>query len=126
MQCDNRQIPVPFEYVYFDINLNQPDYFNLTAIGNSIMVKGGVKGIIIYRNGIDEFFAYDRACTHHPTDTCHGVMGNGSNEAICPCCDSHFILNVEGIPTSGSKASYPLKKYTTQFNVNTNILTVSN
>ena len=42
-------------YVNIEIPLNQPEFSELNAIGNSIFISGGVKGIIIYHNNVNNY-----------------------------------------------------------------------
>lgn len=114
---DNNEV-VPNVYVNFTIYINEPDFADLNAVGNSVMVTGGVKGIIIYRNSIDEFSAYDRCCTYKPSDNKEYIklLEQGSPIAVDSNCGSKFNL-VDGSVINGP-AVLPLKKYYATFDGN--------
>ena len=79
----------------------------------------GVNGIILYRDmddiyGNPQFFAYDGTCTYQPVDeNCKVSLEEFETVATCPCCSSSFIVSADAVPTSGSKARLPLKRYNT-------------
>ncbi len=119
IKCDkNNNDVVPNVYVNFTIYINEPDYSELNAIGNSVMVTGGAKGIIIYRNSLNEFFAYDRCCTYKPSEKNEYVqlLEQGSPIVVDSTCGSKFNL-VDGSVINGP-AVLPLKKYNTTFDGN--------
>lgn len=130
LQCDKTtdQI-VPYVYVNFTIDLNDPEFVDLQVPGNSVLVNGGYKGIIIYRLSQDEFQAFDRCCTFDPYEKdCDGVKPATSTDiyAVCPCCESEYMLPSLGFPTDQSEASLPLKQYQTTYYVNSDRLQVFN
>jgi len=118
---------IPDVLVDFYIDLNDPEFFALNAIGNHVLVNSrtnnlGFKasgyddnGIIIYRAQADEFIALDRTCPHD-------YVNDGSSIAVdvdgiyaeCPVCNSTFALPSYGTPTSGP-SRYPLKIYRAAF-----------
>src|ERR1700722_18030653 len=55
---------VPNVAVSFTIDINNPQYVNLTAVGGWIYVTGGYDGIIIYRLTSGTFLAFDRGCPY--------------------------------------------------------------
>ncbi|RLD48020.1 MAG: hypothetical protein DRI94_13130 [Bacteroidetes bacterium] len=119
IKCDkNKKDVVPNVYVNFTIYINEPDYSELNAIGNSVMVTGGAKGIIIYRNSLNEFCAYDRCCTYKPSEKNEYVqlLEQGSPIVVDSTCGSKFNL-VDGSVINGP-AVLPLKKYNTTFDGN--------
>ncbi len=115
IKCDKNQSNIPDVPVNFTINLDDPEYIDLAAVGNHVFMKNaGVNGIIIYRSSIEEFHAYDRTCTYNPDDNC--AVTNDENSPIlvkCPCCGSKFSL-YDGSVTGGP-ATRPLKEYKTSF-----------
>jgi hypothetical protein len=64
--CKGEQNKIPNVYVNITLDLNKPDYSTLSGIGNYVYITGGVSGIVVYRDGLNEFVAYDRACPHDP------------------------------------------------------------
>jgi len=126
--CNNDENDViPDVLVDFYIDLNDPEFFALNAIGNYVLVNSrtnnlGYKasgyddnGIIVYRAQADEFIALDRTCPHD-------YVLNGSSIAVdvdgiyaeCPVCESTYALPSFGTPTSGP-SKYPLKMYRAVF-----------
>ena len=119
IKCDkNNNDVVPNVYVNFTIYINEPDYAELNAIGNSVMVTGGSKGIIIYRSSLNEFCAYDRCCTYKPSEKDEYVqlLEQGSPIVVDSTCGSKFNL-VDGSVINGP-AVLPLKKYNADFDGN--------
>jgi hypothetical protein len=127
---------IPETYVFLKIYLTDPIYQALQIEGNSIHIMhdqygDGIgneeNGLIIYRHGNDEFYAYDRTC---PFDWEQGkniaINSDGSVVATCPECGSIFILSASGAPTDAGPATIPLKEYRSSFNVNTQKLIITN
>lgn len=123
--CNKDKERIPYVYVDFYLNLNDPDFNELSVVGNSIAVTGGVKGIIIYRKSLDEFVALDRCCSHEPSKSCEFVSVDSTGLfAICNCCQSQFYL-YDGYVSKGP-AEFPLSQYRTSYNSYTNTLHVFN
>lgn len=111
---DNNDV-VPNVYVNIDVYLSDPLYVSLNAVGSSVYVAGGVKGIILYRRSNDEFVAYERNCTYQPLNSCAKVSVDAANNTmIDTCCGSKFRL-VDGTVTKGP-AARPLKEYQYTYN----------
>ena len=106
--------PVPYKYVNFEININDPQYVALQAVGNSIFVYGGVSGIVIFRESDTEFAVFDRCCPNNP-DKRNAIKLDSTNTFIlkCPSCGSEFIIN-NGSVNKGP-ASAPQKAYHSSF-----------
>lgn len=120
---------IPDVYVDFTLNLNDPEFVPLTAMGGAVAVDSrtnnwGISaagydnnGIIIY-SGVDEFYAYDRTCPHDYSTNGLSVKVNidaaSSINATCPKCGTKYALSAGGTPASGI-GRYPLKNYRTSF-----------
>ncbi|MEI6049402.1 MAG: hypothetical protein WCS03_10930 [Bacteroidota bacterium] len=122
----NKNDVIPDVYIDFTLDLNDPEFVNLNALGGSDTVdvrtnNWGLNaagfngnGIIIYR-GPDEFYAYDRTCPHD-----YAVNGLSIKVkidftlAVCPKCGTTYALSAFGTPASGL-GRYPLKNYRTSF-----------
>lgn len=127
--CHNEENDViPDVLVDFYIDLNDPEFFNLNAIGNFILVNSSTNnlgyrasgydnnGIIVYRAQVDEFIALDRTCPHdYSLDGTSIAVTVDGIYAECPVCASQYALPSYGTPTSGP-SRYPLKMYKTSFN----------
>jgi len=97
-----------------DVMVNiQIDPASLSQIGigtaSYCPIAGGVKGIIIFRESVDQFYAFERLCTYYPKDTCAISIDNSKVTATCPCCKSSFSL-YDGTVLK-QPARYPLKQY---------------
>lgn len=125
----NKNDVIPDVYVDFTINLADPEFVNLGAIGGTITVDENTNNIgfraagfsgngILIHTGVDEFYAYDRTCPHDYTDNGSAVRINidptNSLYAICPVCKTKYGLPVNGTPVEGI-GRYPLKNYKTSF-----------
>jgi nitrite reductase/ring-hydroxylating ferredoxin subunit len=119
---------IPDVYVDFTIDLNDPEFFDLNAIGNTKIVTSltnnwgisaagyGSNGIIVYRSTTEEFYAYDRTCPHDFAVNSKSIKLNIDGIfAVCPECGTTYALPSFGTPYSGI-GRYPLKNYKTSFN----------
>lgn len=127
--CNKEEYDViPDVLVDFYIDLNDPEFFDLNAIGNFVLVNSSTNnlgykasgydnnGIIIYRAQVDEFIALDRTCPHdYALDGTSIAVDVDGIYAECPLCNSIYALPSYGTPTSGP-SKYPLKMYRTSFN----------
>ncbi len=127
--CNNEKNDViPDVLVDFYIDLNDPEFFNLNAIGNFVYINRSTNnmgykasgfddnGIIIYRSQNDEFIALDRTCPHdYILDGSSIAVDAEGIYAECPECGSTYALPSFGTPVSGP-SKYPLKMYRTSFN----------
>lgn len=112
---DLNDAPIP-DAVFDDIvlNLSLPAYNSLRVDGGYAAIGGGVRGIIIYRQGSSTFFAYERNCSFQPNDACSTVDVDVTGlYMIDPCCSSTFNFS-NGDPSSGP-AWRPLRQYKTLF-----------
>ena len=108
--CQKEEDYIPNVVVDIDLNLTLPEFSDLQTVGNYVFITGGVKGIIVYRQGFDSYKTYDRNCSFEPSLSCAIIDSvNTSIIAICKCCNSKFLLS-DGTPFDGP-ALLPLKKY---------------
>ncbi|MGA2405453.1 MAG: hypothetical protein ABSF81_01715 [Bacteroidales bacterium] len=130
--CNKKNDVIPSTYVNFTLDLNDPEFVNLNAMGGSVTVDSHTNnwgagaagfdgnGIIIYA-GVDEFYAYDRTCPHDYVVNSLSIKVNidktNSTIAICPKCGTTYALSAGGTPASGI-GRYPLKNYRTSFQGN--------
>ena len=124
ISCSKTEDKVPYVPVNIQINLSNPEYINLNAIGNSIYVTGGYKGIILYRQSIDEIIAMDRACPYDP-DCSRVILDDTGIIATDTCCGSEYSVIMTGAVLKGP-SEYPLRQYQCYFNQNTNELQITN
>jgi nitrite reductase/ring-hydroxylating ferredoxin subunit len=116
---------IPDVFVGFTLDLTDPEFINLTAIGSDTVDahtnnwgSGAAgfngNGIIVY-NGGDDFYAYDRTCPHdYATNSLSVRVKIDFTIAVCPKCGTTYALSASGTPASGI-GRYPLKNYRTSF-----------
>ena len=114
--CDlDNDHPVPLVLVDFNIDVTTTQYINLNYIGGWEYVKGGYKGLVIYRKSLDEFVVFDRTCTYDPLDECSRIEVEESGLfMVDSCCMSRFLI-LDGSTTGDGPATIWLKQYRTQF-----------
>jgi nitrite reductase/ring-hydroxylating ferredoxin subunit len=117
---------IPDVTVNFTLDILDPQFVNLTAIGSDtvdgqtnnwgIAASGGFdgNGIIIY-NGGDAYYAFDRTCPHdYDANGLSIKVKIDFTIATCPKCGTVYSLSASGTPASGI-GRYPLKNYRTSF-----------
>jgi hypothetical protein len=116
---------IPDVYVNFTLDINDPEFVNLTSIGSDTVDahtnnwgSGAAgfngNGIIIY-NGGDAFYSYDRTCPYdYEVNSLSVKVKIDFTIATCPICGTVYSLSAGGTPASG-KGRYPLKNYRTSF-----------
>ena len=88
------------------IRFTSPDYPVIT-LGQEVHGHG----IILYRESMYDFAAYDKTCTFCAnTDYCAVEMDDTGLIPECPCCQSQFIIPMDGAVNQGP-AALPLKAY---------------
>lgn len=123
--CLSKEDYIPIVSVDERIDLNLPEFAQLNISGEAIFIEGGVKGIIIYNSGANDYKAYDRSCSYEPSLECARIDSIYSSVAFCQCCSSMFLLNQNG--TAGnSPAIIALTKYSCQLDNSTNMLHIFN
>lgn len=130
--CGSREDTVscfPNSPISLSLNLNLPDYFILTQIGNwkYINVTGsGTRGLIIYRRSNTQFQIYDRNAPHLCPDNDTTLEVKDNIYIFCPKDNTKWNIT-NGQPENGSPTSLPPKTYTLyNFDPTNNILTISN
>jgi nitrite reductase/ring-hydroxylating ferredoxin subunit len=111
--CKDKEDLVPQAYVNFTISLADPEFADLQTVGNSILVTGGVCGIVLFRLSQDEFVALERNCTYQPSDRCAVAPDSSGLILRCPCCSSFF--SISNGTHMGGEARRPLILYNTSF-----------
>jgi hypothetical protein len=97
---------------------------NLPNIYLNQRVNGN--GIILYRKDFLEYHAFDLTCPYRAKeDYCALDVDGRGTLPICPCCKSVFLLDDDGLPSSDSKATSPLKEYPIQI-INDATLLITN
>ena len=60
---------IPYAFVEIDLNLSQSDYLDLRRDGGFVYILGGVRGIIIYRENQDRYWAFERNSPVNPSES---------------------------------------------------------
>lgn len=106
---------VPSIPVNMRVNLDDPAYYELNAIGGKVQIDGGYRGIIVYRVTQFEYAAYERTCPYQSENSCAFVSIDTAVTSVgCTCCQSRFQL-LDGSSISGP-ANAPLRSYKTLLN----------
>src|SRR5687768_13292985 len=77
ISCGKDRGVIPNVLVDLTVNINNPGYINLTAVGGWMYMNGGSRGIVVYRYSPDEFNAFDRHCPYEPENAC-GILAVAS------------------------------------------------
>ncbi len=123
--CNYEQPGIPVVPVDIELNLNDPQYFELKSSGNFVYITGGVNGIIVYRKSSDEFCAYERTCPHDPDCGRVTVDADVFFAQDTVCCNSKFSLDVDGAVVSGD-SKFPLRMYSVSYSANQNRIWIKN
>lgn len=95
------------------INLDLPQYNDLSIDGGYVLLSQGVRGIILYRVNASNYNAFERNCSYEPFEACATVEVHSSGLFLTdPCCGSSFSVT-DGFPTGGP-ARQPLRRYSIQ------------
>ncbi|MDG5799552.1 hypothetical protein QA597_04155 [Marinilabiliaceae bacterium ANBcel2] len=138
--CSKSEHPVPnrrFE-VYFP--LDRPEfqeevfqvsrYYTGRQTSGSANSGAGVSGLIIYKQGYNQYNAYDRYCPNDRNSSCIvSVNFDDPFYGVCNCCESEFLISnpaafPSGAPVLEGPAGHSLKQYRTR--VENNYLIVWN
>lgn len=102
------------------------DYHNTKFKKTRITWRTYGKGIVIYRKDLYDYQPFDLTCTYQAfKDYCAVSVDNRETLPQCPCCKSVFMLNFDGMPSTGSKAIKPLVKYLSSIENNGTMLIIS-
>lgn len=104
---------IPMGYVNFTIEPNSSMYSNLNNVGGYEYFIGGYKGVLVFRTGINDFVAFERACPFDH-EVAVEVNKNNSNIIECPQCGSQFIY-IYGDIIKGPATTH-LRQYNTSYN----------
>lgn len=118
----NGQHPVPYYSFDANVNLTLPSYIDLQGVGGWAYVSGiGSKGVIVYRQSMQNFVAFDR---HSPADEgfdCETGLTPDSNNFLIlndPCSNAQFSLydgSIIGGDTEWGLRAYEVEYYGGQY-----------
>lgn len=114
---DEQQEPdnqIPVVPVSISLNPNSTEYIRLNVVSGWENIYGGYRGIIVYRQSINEFVAFERCCPYDWNLTTTKIVVDTSGLTIsCPNCKSQYLI-LDGSPYQGP-SHYPLKQYQTSY-----------
>ena len=111
---NNNQDNAPIVPVDIYINLNLPSNQALNVTGGWAYAQGGVKGVIVYRRGMDEFVAFDRNCTYNSDNSC-GTASVDSNNVLINCTCDGSVYNIFDGSVNQGPATIPLRQYNASY-----------
>lgn len=115
--CKNKYEGIPNISVDIYINIQNPQYQNLSGMGSWAYIEGGSKGIIVFNSDNENFLAFERHCPYDSQNSCSRVSVDETNLfAVDSCCSSKYQL-LNGSAIDGP-ASLPLIGYNTSFDGN--------
>ena len=104
------------------VDLSLPESLELNITGNSQIITGGHRGIIVYNVNGSTFKAFDLRCPNN-IDSCEPMTLEGGIALRCSCDNATYsILN--GSPVSGEGTCFA-KEYNIQ-RVNSAVLQITN
>ena len=118
--CKKDEHPVPNYRFTAYIDLMLPD-FNKDVFTVSYDRDGsrvGVSGVIVYRMAFDDYYVFERYCPHDQKLTCAVEIAKGNTTAICPCCESEFLIVAPDGDVVAGPSVYALKTYRTRMDGN--------
>lgn len=104
------------------INLDLPEFNDLSFDGGFITLPQGIRGIILYRQNSSTYYAFERNCTFQPNEAGSTVNVDQSQLFMRDTSCGSFFSFAEGVPTGGP-ARFPLRRYTIIQNGRTLIIT---
>ncbi|MBN2350104.1 MAG: hypothetical protein JXJ22_14790 [Bacteroidales bacterium] len=126
---------IPDTVVNITINvLDDPEYYMLRVANNAVKITRNFpgsftgynnNGIIVYNAG-NEFYAFDCTCTYQVEKSISVFLGSLEGTAMCPECNSLFLLMNNGQPTNDGPAHFPLKNYKTYYSPSTGEIHIYN
>ena len=125
LACNGSKNKIPYVNVDITLNLDNPEFADLSVPGGYVYITGGFNGIVVYRISRDEFKAYERACPYDPGCGRVVVVADSSYLIDKDCCGSKFSLPYDGVVLKGP-ADQPLREYKTEYYPYSNILRITN
>jgi nitrite reductase/ring-hydroxylating ferredoxin subunit len=117
--CAKTGSVVPSVPVNVSIVKTDPNYSNLSAPGGYAYLKGGVAGIIIYRQPDGSYSAFDRCSSYMPQKLCAINVDDTGFTATDPCSGSKFSL------TDGSPVKAPATQFLRSYQVSVQQFTIN-
>ncbi len=96
------------------LNVDLPQFSPLDFPNNSVIIPGeGIRGVVIYHAGNNQYFAYELSDPNHAPNSCSGMQVNAIT-ATCPCPDDTNSYNIVTGQHSTNPELFPMKAYRVQ------------
>ena len=114
---------LPNVQVNFTINLNLPEGNALLTNGFKIFYNKGLRGVIVFNNGLDNYIGFDLACPHINLQDCSTMTFDQSDLYMSCPCDEEKFSKLNGAPKNGGVLHAAREYIVTK---SSNLLTVRN
>ncbi|KQC32479.1 hypothetical protein AAU57_03375 [Nonlabens sp. YIK11] len=93
------------------LNTDLPQYSSLNFANNYVVVRSqGIRGIVVYHLGNDQFVAYELSDPNHSPSSCSSMNINGII-ATCSCTDDNNTYNIIDGRHQTDPELFPMKPY---------------
>ena len=125
--CKIEENPIPLVSVYLNLDLTYedkelktiPSYkeYTIKNINIGLGERAGFGGVLVVRNMLGEYKAFDRSCPHEASSNITVVVDDDVLYAVCPKCGTKYDIGLaNGMPVGTSKHS--LRRYNVILNGN--------
>lgn len=111
--CRDRQAQIPVVDVNVTININEPQFFDLSVPTGYVYLVGGSQGLIVYRLNQEEFVVLERHSPVNPEDRCRVEVKEDGVIVEDPCSGSQWLISDGSVV--GGPTSFALRRYNSQF-----------
>ncbi len=111
--CRDREALIPVVDVNINININEPQFFDLSIPTGFAYVVGGSRGIIVYRLSENEFIALERHSPYNVDENCQVFVKEDGLIIEDPCSGSQWLIT-DGSIVNGP-TPFALRVYNTSF-----------
>ena len=124
------QPQIPYAPVNLSLSLAAQEYAPLRFDNGAVTLpvkgpagNGGVRGVIVVRQSVGTFLAFERNCPYQPYNACALVSLDRNSKLFMrdSCCTSQFDLKGQ---VTGGPAPLPLKQYSVS--MQGNLLSITN
>ena len=128
LSCDIEENPIPTTSVYLNLDLTFEDkelkvipshkIYTYKNINTALGERAGFGGVLVIRNMLGEYKAFDMAC---PYEINPGIIVEVDNEilyAICPKCGTKYEIGISSGVPSGGPGKHSLRQYNVIINGN--------
>lgn len=97
--------------VNFSVDLNLPEANGLLIVGGyAIFQNEGIRGVIVFNNGLNNYIAFDLACPHIPLQDCSAMTFNQGDLYMKCACDDEKFSKLDGSPLNPN-ITYAARRY---------------